>query len=445
MLSRALRRSCSKCLGRQLHTAARPRYYGLRYQSTSSSFSNASQCSTNHVVVANPQQGLSPILLQRAQILASEHAQLSKSQADDYSVETAKRIGEISPIASALKTYEETQSSILELESLLVDPSTDSELRELTHGEIDTLTASLPGLTTKLSTSLIPPHPFKSMPCLIEINPGAGGSEASLFAYSLLSMYRAFCTRNRWQHELKAYSADETVSSSTTGITNAILEVTYPGAYDVFRAEAGVHRVQRIPLTEKKGRTHTSAVSVLVLPSFPESAEDSKANYEDPSSDYYIPPQDVHTDTMRASGAGGQHVNKTNSAIRLTHLPTGIVVGMQESRSQMENRKNAWLVLRARLAQRRREEREEEMLNLRKKLMGGVVRSGREDKVRTYNFAQNRISDHRSGWNGSNVDGFLEANEDLDACMDSVRAWMDENEVRGLIADETAKQQEKNV
>lgn len=388
------------------------------------------------------EQGLSAALYRRAQILSTEHARLEGKQAEDYSVETAKRIGEIAPIASALKALEDTLTSISELESLLVDPSTDTELRELTHGEIETLASSIPGLTTKLSTSLIPAHPFAALPCLIELHPGAGGTEASLFAHSLLSMYRMFCSRMGWSNELTSYTPDSNIPDSTPGISAAILEVSHPGAYDVLRAEAGVHRVQRVPTTEKKGRTHTSAVSVLVLPSFPTSPEDSEHNYADPSSDYYIPPQDVRSETMRASGAGGQHVNKTDSAIRLTHLPTGIVVAMQESRSQHANRAKAWQVLRAKIAQKRREEREEEMLNLRRKVMGGVARTGREDKVRTYNFSQNRVSDHRSGWQGSNLDGLLAGNEDLETCMASVRAWMDENEVRGLIADEEARLKE---
>ena len=383
------------------------------------------------------------MLLQRAHLLAKEHTQLLAEQAKDYSIETAKRIGEISRTAEALEAFEEARASISELESLLEDPSTDKELRDLTHGEIDSFSSTIPALTTNLTTSLIPPHPFATLPCLIELHPGAGGSEASIFAQSLLNMYTAFCTRMGWPNDLTSHTPDNTIADSTPGLTSAILEISHPGAYNILRAEAGVHRVQRVPTTEKKGRTHTSAVSVLVLPSFPATPDESELNYSDPNSESYISPQDVRSETMRASGAGGQHVNKTDSAIRLTHIPTGIVVGMQESRSQHANRSKAWQVLRARLAQRRRGEKEEQMLNLRRKVMGGVARTGREDKVRTYNFAQNRVSDHRSGWQGSDVVGMLEGGEDLQACMDSVREWMDENEVRGLIADEEAKQEQQ--
>jgi peptide chain release factor 1 len=277
------------------------------------------------------------------------------------------------------------------------------------------------------------------MPCLIELHPGAGGSEASLFAYTLLQMYQALCARLRWPTTLTSFTPDASLPDSSSALTSAILEVNTPNAYNFLRTEAGVHRVQRVPTTEKKGRTHTSAVSVMVLPSFPEKPEESEHNYADPSSDYYIPPSDVRSETMRASGAGGQHVNKTDSAIRLTHIPTGIVVGMQESRSQHANRTKAWQVLRARLAQKRREEREEEMLAFRRNSMGGVARTGREDKVRTYNFSQNRVSDHRSGWTGADLEGVLAGEESLESCMATVRDWMDENEVKGLLAEEMAK------
>lgn len=207
----------------------------------------------------------------------------------------------------------------------------------------------------------------------------------------------------------------------------------------MLRTEAGVHRVQRVPATEKKGRTHTSAVSVLVLPSLPKPGEDSALNFEDPNSDYYVDPGSVRSETMRARGAGGQHVNKTDSAIRLTHMPTGIVVAMQESRSQHKNREKAWQVLRAKLAQKRREEREEELIALRRKVMGGIARTGREDKVRTYNYSQNRVTDHRCGSESSDLDGILGGGNALDRIMEDVREWMMEGEMLALAAEEDAK------
>ena len=225
-------------------------------------------------------------------------------------------------------------------------------------------------------------------------------------------------------------------SANEERLTEAVMEIENGGSYDIMRTEAGVHRVQRIPATETKGRTHTSAVSVMILPSFPATGEgDSHLNFEDPTSDYYVNPQEVHYEKMRASGAGGQHVNKTESAVRLTHIPTGTVVAMQDSRSQPENRRKAWQVLRARLAEARREAREEEMVKMRRGAMGGVSKMGRGDKVRTYNWGQSRCTDHRSGLTVHNIGDIMEGGYGLENIMESVRTWMVDREVDAMIAD----------
>lgn len=252
-------------------------------------------------------------------------------------------------------------------------------------------------------------------------------------------MYRTFCASQGWKSELVKYDADESAPSSEAGLTDAVLEILQPGSYDILKGEAGVHRVQRVPATEKKGRTHTSAVSVLVLPSLPSPGEDSSLNFEDPSSDYYVSPSDVRSETMRARGAGGQHVNKTDSAIRLTHVPTGLVVAMQDSRSQHKNREKAWQILRAKLAQRRREEREQELIRLRRKIMGGVAMTGREDKVRTYNYSQQRVTDHRCGSETGNLEDVLEGGSCLGVLMRDVREWLQEQEVAALAAEDEVK------
>jgi peptide chain release factor 1 len=256
-------------------------------------------------------------------------------------------------------------------------------------------------------------------------------------------MYTTFCAAKGWKTDLLKYDPDESVPGSESGLTDAVLEVLQPGSYNILKAEAGVHRVQRVPATEKKGRTHTSAVSVLVMPSLPASGsagvEDTALNFEDPNSDYYINPGDVRAETMRARGAGGQHVNKTDSAVRLTHIPTGIVVGMQESRSQHKNREKAWQILRAKLAQKRREEREQELIALRRKIMGGVAMTGREDKVRTYNYSQQRVTDHRCGSETGNLPDVLEGGEALERIMQDVREWMQEQEVAALAVEEEVK------
>jgi len=283
------------------------------------------------------------------------------------------------------------------------------------------------------------------MPCLLEIRPGAGGSEAALFAGDLLRMYVSYCNRVGLRNTLLKYEDTDGASDprgSESPLQEAVLEIESAGSYGLMRCEAGVHRVQRVPATESKGRTHTSAVSVLVLPSFPE--RDSGAGEEDwenPESDYYLDPTDVRTDIMRARGAGGQHVNTTNSAVRLTHIPTNTVVAIQDQRSQPRNREKAWSLLRSRIAQSRREQKEEEMVSLRRSVVG-VAKMGRGDKVRTYNYGQQRCTDHRTGLSVHDLDDVLEGGQNLENVMESVRAWLGEQEVLGLLAEEEAKAKE---
>jgi peptide chain release factor 1 len=322
---------------------------------------------------------------------------------------------------------------------MLEDPDTDAELRSLAVEDLESSKNNLPVLSDSLKQALVPRHPFAELPCLLEIRPGAGGDEAGLFAFELLRMYTAFCSRRGFRSSvIKLEVAD---GAGDDRLTEAILEVEADRAYDVLRTESGVHRVQRVPATESKGRTHTSAVSVMVLPSFPDSGagSDSALNVDDPNSDYYVDPQEVRSEKMRAGGAGGQHVNKTESAIRLTHIPTGIVVSMQDSRSQHANRKKAWQILRARLAEARQEAREQELVELRRGVMGGVARMGRGDKIRTYNYGQSRCTDHRSGTTIHNLDSVLDGGDGLETVMDSVRTWLVDQEVAAMAAEDLAK------
>ena len=231
---------------------------------------------------------------------------------------------------------------------------------------------------------------------------------------------------------------DEAAAANETEIQEAVLEIEGEGTYDLLRCEAGVHRVQRVPATEKQGRTHTSAVSVIVLPNFPEAEELGENTFDNPESDYYVSPRDVRIDVFRARGAGGQHVNTTDSAVRLTHIPTNTVVSMQDSRSQQQNRAKGWQILRARLAQARREAREEQKAALRVSVIG-ISKMGRGDKVRTYNWSQQRVTDHRSGITLHHLDDILQGGDGLDKVMESVRAWLRERDVESLIADEEAE------
>jgi peptide chain release factor 1 len=367
--------------------------------------------------------------------MASEHDRLSAETCDFFDAKVAKRIGELKSVAEALKEWEDTQTSLKELNALLKDKSTDEELRELAVEDLESTTSQLDTLSRNLATSLTPKHPFESLPCLVEIRPGAGGGEAALFAGDLLRMYQAYCTRKGFRSSLLKYDAGDDTSGDPS-LQEAVLEIESQGAYGKLRTEAGVHRVQRVPATEKQGRTHTSAVSVLVLPSLPESGGED-LDFQDPNSDYYVNPSDVRTDVMRARGAGGQHVNTTDSAIRLTHLPTNTVVAMQDSRSQHANREKAWQILRSKLAQARREAREEEVVQLRRSVIG-VARMGRGDKVRTYNWGQQRVTDHRSGLSVHNLDNVMIGGDDLDKIIDSVNTWLEEREIEGMLAEEAA-------
>lgn len=395
---------------------------------------------TNFPSASAPSITLSPALLQRARSLAQESESIGTRLATDYDASASKRLGELSHTSAAITAYDKAQSALLELQSLL--KSSDAELRDLAADDIEPTRDQITVAEAELRRSLIPIHPFAHLPCLLEIRPGAGGDEAALFAGDLLHMYEAYCARVGLRTALlKLETADGMTASTGAGgshVQEAVLEVDSPGAYGILRCEAGVHRVQRVPATESKGRTHTSAASVLVLPSIAtEGTGGGEESFDDSNSDYYVDSSEVRIDVLRASGAGGQHVNKTESAVRLTHLPTNTVVAMQETRSQIQNRERAWKVLRSRLAQQRRDVREAEIRKLRAGAGAGKV--GRENKVRTYNWGQQRVSDHRSGVDVRNLGEVMEGGQALETVMESVRGWMAEEEVLGLVAEEERK------
>ncbi|CAJ2502211.1 Uu.00g096050.m01.CDS01 [Anthostomella pinea] len=387
-----------------------------------------------------PSSNLPLVLLQRARNIATEHDRLSTALETEFDTKTAKRVGELSRVAAALKEWESAQSSIAELTTLL--QSKDEELRQLAQDELSSTHANLDTLANALSTSLTPRDPFADMPCLLEIRPGPGGMEGRYFADAVFRMYRQYCSRMGLRANVLKYEVvdgDEAMgASSESPLQEAVLEVLDAGAYDTFRGEAGMHRVQRIPSTEKSGRVHTSAVAVWVLPSFPENDSDMTAqNFNDPDSLFYVDPKEVKVEKMRAGGAGGQHVNKTESAIRLTHEPTGISVSMQDSRSQHQNRDSAWTLLRSRLAQKKREAREEEAWALRNSVLS-KDKITRGDKIRTYNYSQDRCTDHRSGLDVHNIADVLAGGENLVKVMESTKEWLVGRAIEALLAEEEA-------
>ncbi|KAG6033142.1 hypothetical protein E4U19_006828 [Claviceps sp. Clav32 group G5] len=392
---------------------------------------------------------LSSPIIQRAKALSAEYDALQKTLGDNFDASKAKRAGELHRVATALTAWQECLSSLSELQSMASDPDQDPDLASIARDELILEQQKLETLERNLSISLTPRHPFADMPCLLELRPGPGGLEGRYFADSLFKMYMALCARRGYRakalkYEMADGAGDQSSSEGELPLQEAVIEVQDQGAFDIFRSEAGMHRVQRVPSTESKGRVHTSAVAVWVLPSFLDSSSGGGGGggsnglaKDDPGSDFYVDPREVKIETMRSRGAGGQHVNKTESAIRLTHLPTGTTVSMQDHRSQARNRDDAWKLLRSRIASQRIEKREEEAAALRNSVLS-KAQITRGDKIRTYNYNQDRCTDHRAAVDVHNLPNVLEGGETLDRVMDAAREWLGDKAVEGLIAAEEA-------
>ncbi|KAF3932012.1 hypothetical protein ABW20_dc0103614 [Dactylellina cionopaga] len=369
---------------------------------------------------------LADSLLKRAKQLSSEHDTLEKQLLENFDTKTAARAGHLRPVSEGLKEYEEAVENLTTLRSLSNDP--DSLLSSMAAEDIPSTIDSIKTTCASLTTALIPRNQFAAYPCTIEIRPGTGGSEATLFTNELYKMYSSYFSILRWQTSILSYQTHNEIGGE--GCSELIMSVSAPESYDQLRHEAGVHRVQRVPATESKGRTHTSTATVMVLPKLGEDEGDFEhGTDEDPLA--AIDMKEVRIDIMRASGAGGQHVNRTESAVRMTHMPTGIVVSIQDSRSQHKNRASALTILKAKVADKRRKEREEEALSMRR----GVVKvgAGRSDKIRTYNFTQNRVTDHRSGESNHDLPRFM-GGEGLQAMIEGVREWDKRRSVEVMLA-----------
>lgn len=341
-----------------------------------------------------------PLLLKRADLLSKEHAELEHQMSDGFDLNQQKKFSKLSSVVDVYKEYTEKLAEYEELNSLL----TDASLKDDAEQEIETVLPQLVSITEKLQTKLLPPHPFADRPAILELRPGVGGVEAMIFTQDLFNMYLGYANTHRWPYSIVSKS----VNQQGNGLLEGIISIDEPGAYDRLRFEAGVHRVQRIPETENKGRTQTSTSAVVVLPQM-----SSKGQAED-ADERSFAAGEVRIDVMRASGKGGQHVNTTESAVRLTHIPTGITVSMQDERSQHKNKAKAFQILRARLAELERVQMEAEE---RKKRKDQVTSTDRSDKIRTYNFPQNRITDHRCGYSLHDIDGVM-SGEKLDQLVD---------------------------
>ena len=311
--------------------------------------------------------------------------------------EVMREYASIEPVVKKYREYQSAQQTIEDSLMILDDASSDEELRELASIELDDAKRRLPELEEELKILLLPKDPNDERNVIVEIRGGTGGEESSLFAYDLYRMYSMYAERRGYK--LEVINLNET---GLGGYKEVSFIVSGDGAYSRFKFESGTHRVQRVPKTESSGRIHTSAATVAVLPE----ADDVEID---------INPNDLEIDTFRSSGAGGQHINKTSSAIRITHKPTGMVVECQDERSQYKNKDKAMKVLKSRLLKIEQDKQHEAIASDRRSQVGSGDRS---EKIRTYNYPQSRVTDHRIGLTLYKLDEIM--NGDLDEIIDAL-------------------------
>jgi peptide chain release factor 1 len=288
--------------------------------------------------------------------------------------------------------------------------ASDAGMREFAEAEVRAGKERMAAIEAELQKMLLPRDPNDEKNLFLEVRAGTGGDESALFAGDLFRMYSRFAERNKWQVEILSESQGD-----AGGYKEIIARIVGRGAYSRLKFESGGHRVQRVPATETQGRIHTSAATVAVMPEADEAAE------------ILVNPADVRVDTYRSSGAGGQHVNKTDSAVRLTHLPTGIVVECQEARSQHKNREQAWRILAARINDKQQREQQAKEASERKSLVGSGDRS---DRIRTYNFPQGRVTDHRINLTLHQIDRMMDG--DIDELTNALSAEHQAELLQGL-------------
>ena len=341
-----------------------------------------------------PQQKMDALLARHALV----ESELASGLAPDAYVKLSREFAELTPVVEVIKAYRNTEKEIVELSALVDDSRTDAEMRKLADIERHELQERKEALAQQIRVALLPKDAMDDHNAILEIRAGTGGDEAALFAGDLFRMYERYAAKRGWKTEILSLS-----EGTKGGFKEIVAEVRGRGVFAKLKFESGVHRVQRVPDTEASGRIHTSAATVAVLPE----VEDV---------DIHINESDLKIDTMRAQGAGGQHVNKTESAIRITHVPSGIVVFVQEERSQHKNKSKAMTMLRAKLYDVEKTKRDSARAAERR----GQVGSGdRSERIRTYNYPQGRVTDHRINLTLHKLPQIIEG-EALDEVIDAL-------------------------